>query len=135
MSNKFNVIITAIGGTVGYFLGGFDILLQVFSTVVVIDIITGMYKGYSTGKYESTIFRKCILKKSGYILALLLVVQLDKLMGDIGMLRSAILFCFIANEATSIVENLGEAGVPMPKVLKNAIKALRNKGENLTSEK
>lgn len=128
MSDKFNIAISTIGCCVGYFLGGYDILLRVFAIIIVIDIMSGMYKAYYNGVYESKIFRKCIIKKSGYLFALLLVVQLDLLMGDIGALRSAILFCFIANEATSIIENLGEVGVPIPKVLSDSIAVLRNKG-------
>lgn len=61
------------------------------------------------------------------MLAIILAVQLDRILGDTGALRGALLFCFIANEATSIVENLGEIGVPMPDAVKNAIAILRNK--------
>lgn len=64
------------------------------------------------------------------MLAIILAVQLDKILGDTGALRGALLFCFIANESTSIVENLGEIGVPIPDAVKNAIAVLRNKSNN-----
>lgn len=131
MGGKVNILIATVGGAIGYFLGEFDILLKVFATIVVIDILTGMFKGYYSGTYESKIFRQCIIKKSGYLLTLLLVVQLDLLMGDIGALRSAVLFCFIANETTSIIENLGEVGIPIPKAISNTIAVLKNKSEEV----
>ena len=63
------------------------------------------------------------------MLAVILAVQLDRLIGDTGALRSALLFCLIANEGTSIVENLGEIGVPFPETIINAIYVLKDKGE------
>ena len=129
MSEKFNIIISLIGGVLGYLLGGLDVLLNVFVTILVLDTVAGMFKSYVTGTYESKKFRIGIFKKSGYMLAVILAVQLDKLMGNTGALRTALLFCFIANEGTSIIENLGEVGVPFPSPIMNAIAILKQRSE------
>lgn len=129
MSEKYNIIVSIIGGILGYLFGGLDMLLNVFVTILILDTVSGMFKSYVTGRYESKKFRVGIFKKSGYMLAVILAVQLDKLMGDTGALRSALLFCFIANEGTSIIENLGEIGVPFPSPIMNAIAILKQRSE------
>lgn len=130
MDNKFKVILSTLGAITGYLFGGLDILLEVFVMILIIDTVTGMFKHYVLGTYESKKFRQGFVKKSGYMLALILAVQLDRIMGDTGTLRTALLFCFIANESTSIVENLGEIGVPIPPALSRCIAVLKNKSES-----
>ncbi len=129
MNEKFNIIFAAIGAVIGYLFGGLDTLLEVFCIILILDTFTGMFKYYYKGEYQSKLFRKGLWKKCGYMLAVILAVQLDRLIGDTGALRSALLFCLIANEGTSIVENLGEIGVPFPETIINAIYVLKDKGE------
>ena len=129
MNEKFNIIFAAIGAVIGYLFGGLDTLLEVFCIILILDTFTGMFKYYYKGEYQSKLFRKGLWKKCGYMLAVILAFQLDRLIGDTGALRSALLFCLIANEGTSIVENLGEIGVPFPETIINAIYVLKDKGE------
>lgn len=123
-------IIAATGAVCGYIFGGLDIILQVFCIILVLDTLSGMIKSFSNGTYESKKFRKGLWQKCSYMLAIILAVQLDKILGDIGALRGALLFCFIANEGTSIIENLGEMGVPIPDPIINAIAVLKSKYSN-----
>lgn len=129
MNEKFNIIFASTGAILGYLFGGLDTLLEVFCIILILDTFTGMFKYYYKGEYQSKLFRKGLWKKCGYMLAVILAVQLDRLMGDTGALRSALLFCLIANEGISIVENLGEIGVPFPETIINAIYVLKDKGE------
>lgn len=128
MDTKF--ILALIGAACGYFLGGFDIMLQSFCIILTVDTVSGMIKGFVTGTYESKKFRKGLLKKSGYMLAIILAVQLDIILGNTGTLRGALLFCFITNEGTSVIENLGEMGIPIPAPIVNAIAVLKNKSKD-----
>lgn len=130
MHDKLKYIIAALGGALGYLFGGLDILLEVFAMILIIDTVTGMLKNFALGTYESKKFRQGLIKKSGYMLAIILAVQLDRLMGDTGALRSALLFLLIANEGTSVIENLGEIGVPFPEPIINSIAILRNKSKD-----
>lgn len=127
MDEKFTVTLSILGGMAGWLFGGLDDLLNVFVTVLIVDTVTGMIKNYSFGTYESKLFRRGLVKKSGYMLAIILAVCLDRLTGQTGVLRTALLFCFIANEGTSIIENLGELGVPFPKQVIDAIAVLKKK--------
>lgn len=134
MNDKVKVIVSVTGGVLGYLFGGMDMLLEAFCIILILDTLTGMVKHYSKGTYKSCEFRNGLWKKCGYMIAIVLSVQLDKIMGDTGALRSAILFLLIANEGTSIIENLGEMGIVFPKPIIDAIAVLKNRSidENKT---
>ena len=131
LNEKFVAIISFCGGALGYFFGGLDILLNAFMITLAIDTLAGMIKSYLNGTYSSKLFRAGLLKKCGYMLAVILAVQLDKLTGNTGALRGAMLLFSVANEGTSIIENLGEIGIPFPDPIVNAIAVLRKKTEEV----
>ena len=127
IKDKISIGLGVFMGFISYFLGGFDPLLTVFATILVVDTATGMLKAWNLGEYQSSKFRQGFIKKSGYLLGIILAVQIDILLQSSGALRDAVLTFFIANEAFSILENLGQMGVQFPSAFTNAIKAL-NKG-------
>ena len=53
-------------------------------------------------------------------------VLVDRVTGNSGAVRTLVIYYFVANEGLSILENLGQAGVPIPAVIKKALKALKN---------
>lgn len=134
LNEKFVTIITFCGGVLGYFFGGLDILLNAFMITLAVDTFAGMLKGYLNGTYSSKLFRRGLLKKCGYMLAVILAVQLDKLTGDTGALRGAMLLFSVVNEGTSIIENLGEIGIKFPAPIVNAIAVLKKKSEETDSD-
>lgn len=127
--DKMDYILAVIGAVTGYLLGGLDQLIIVFAFAFIVDTVSGIIKANIAGTYSSKAFRNGILNKSGYLLAIILVVQLDKILGNTGALRTAILFCFIYNESVSVIENLGEMGVPIPEKIKDALEVLNKKSE------
>lgn len=116
-------------GVVSYLFGGCDSLLTVFSMIIIIDTITGMLKAWNLGEYESSKFRSGFIKKSGYLLGVILSVQIDTLLNSNGALRDAVLTFFVVNESFSIIENLSIMGVKFPAMLTNALKALHDKND------
>lgn len=127
LDEKITTVITFCGGVLGFFFGGLDILLNAFTVILIIDTFTGMLKSYIVGNYSSKLFRMGLLKKCGYMLAVILAVQLDHITGDTGALRGAMILLSIANEGTSIIENLGEIGIQFPEPIVNAIAVLKKK--------
>lgn len=53
-------------------------------------------------------------------------VLVDRVTGNSGAVRTLVIYYFVANEGLSILENLGQAGVPIPNVIKKSLKALKN---------
>lgn len=129
MRDEYQILLWFFGAVFGYLFGGVDVIIQVFATLFILDTLSGMLKSYKDGTYKSRDFRVGVMSKTGYLLAVILGVQMDRITGDYGIIRNSLLFCFIANEGTSIVENLGQMGVKFPKKVINAISALKDKSE------
>lgn len=126
MKDKLSLIVSFVVGAASYLVGGFDTLITVFATIVVVDTATGMLKAWNKGEYQSKKFRSGFAKTVSYLLGVILAVQIDLLLGS-NFLRDATLTFFIINEALSVVENLGELGVTFPQQFTDAIKSLQNK--------
>lgn len=54
--------------------------------------------------------------------------RLDLLI-DTTYIKDSVCIAFIANELISIIENAGIMGIPIPKVITNAIDVLKGKGD------
>ena len=111
-----------------YLLGGIDIAMQCLLIAIVLDYISGMVKAFNLKQLSSKVGFKGIMKKVGVLLIVMLGVLVDRVTGDTGAIRTLVIYYFVANEGLSIIENLSLAGVPIPKGLKKALKALKEKG-------
>lgn len=128
--NNLQLIFTAIGGYLGYFLGGLDGFIYALVTFVVIDYITGIMAAIVERKLSSEIGFRGIFTK---VLIFLLVTVghiIDKnLVGTGGAVRTAVIFFYISNEGISIIENSIRIGLPVPEKLKNVLEQLQHKEE------
>lgn len=129
--NNLQLIFTAIGGYLGFFLGGLDGFIYALVTFVVIDYLTGIMAAIVERKLSSEIGFRGIFKK---VLIFLLVTVgniIDKnLVGTGGAVRTAVIFFYISNEGISIIENSIRIGLPVPEKLKNVLEQLQNKEED-----
>lgn len=134
MDRVTQVIESVIVGVFISLMGGVDLLLKVFLIIILLDMLTGILKSMHQGKYNSSKFREGLYRKSAYFIAIILVVQLDKLTGNTGTFRSILMTFMVGNEMISIIENLGQMGVPFPKKIISAIEVLKNKDEDIKTE-
>ena len=112
--------------TILYFIfGEFDIALQCLLVFIALDYISGLIKAYCTKTLSSKIGFKGILKKVGILAIVALSVSLDRLGGDTGAIRALVIYYFVANEGLSVLENLAEAGIPIPNSIKKALKNIK----------
>ncbi len=128
--NTIQLIFTAIGGWLGWFLGGCDGLLYALIAFVVIDYITGVMCAIADKKLSSAVGFKGICKK---VLIFILVGGghiLDAFVIGFGsVLRTAIIFFYLSNEGVSLVENCAHLGLPVPQKLKDVLEQLHNRAE------
>lgn len=119
----------ALGATALHFLfGGWSLTLQILVAVVTIDYMTGLGAAYVGKRLDSRIGARGIVKKVGYFALVALAHLLDQGTGmSAPVLQTATIWFLIANEGISITENLGEIGVPIPKVLLDALERLKTK--------
>lgn len=130
-------LLATVGGCIAGLYGGWNGTMTVLVIFMVADYMLGCacaLTGKSTktdgGHFLSTVAFVGLLKKATIMLVVLLAVQLDNAVGGAAaMFQTAAVFFYLANEGLSIVENCGLLGVPVPKVLKNALEALRDKGD------
>ena len=125
ISNILSVILT----TTVYLLGGFDIAIQSLLIVIVIDYLTGIASAIYNKELSSKMGFKGIIKKFCYLLVVALSVVIDNLLGQSGLIRSLVIYFFVANDGLSIIENMAEMNVKLPKKLIDALEQIKKKGE------
>lgn len=129
MKRFITEILIAISSTILYLLGGWDIALKCLVIVMIIDYITGVMSAFFNKKVNSRIGLKGILKKVGYLCIVALSVILDTISGETGVIRTLVIYFFVANDGISIIENIAKMGVPMPKKLIDVLEQLKKKGD------
>lgn len=129
MKHLINELISVILTTFVYLVGGFDIAIQSLLIVIVIDYLTGIASAIYNKELSSKIGLKGILKKFCYLLVVALSVVIDNLLGQGGLIRTLVIYFFVANDGLSIVENMAEMNIKLPKKLIDALEQIKKKGE------
>jgi len=128
--NTLQLILTAIGGYIGYILGGLDGFLYALIAFVVIDYITGLMAAIIEHKLSSEIGFKGIFKKVLIFTMVAIGNILDsKIIGDGSTIRTAVIFFYLSNEGISIIENSVIIGLPVPQKLKDILAQLNADGD------
>lgn len=128
--NGVQVVFTAIGGWLGWFLGGCDGLLYALIAFVAIDYITGIMCAVADKKLSSAVGFKGICKKVLIFALVGLGHILDtRVIGTGSVLRTAVIFFYLSNEGVSLVENAAHLGLPVPKKLKDVLEQLHDRAE------
>ena len=133
-----------LAGVLGALAAYFNVLLIplfMLVAVMLIDYVTGMAAASYTKQLNSRLGVMGIIKKTGYIALVAVGMVVDYLITSalvqIGV-NIQINYCFgmiitiwlIINELISILENLGELNIPLPKFLVDTIKTLKGKVED-----
>ena len=138
MRNIWTIIQTAwcaLGGILGWFIGGIDGFILVLLTFMVCDYVTGILRAYIEKKLSSRIGAKGIIKKISIFIMVGIAHLLDMyLLYDGGALRLAVIFFYLSNEGVSVLENAAAIGLPVPDKVKRALAILHNKTQNNQEE-
>ena len=122
--------ITAIGGWLGYFLGGFDGFLYALVAFVVLDYITGLMCAVLDKSLSSEIGFRGIFKKV-LIFSLVGIGHIidQSVIGDGSVIRTAVIFFYLSNEGVSVLENAAYIGLPIPQKLKDVLEQLHHRDD------
>lgn len=129
MKEIYNSIIAIVLTAFVYLVGGLDVAMIALLVAIVLDYISGVIKGYVTKQLSSQTGFRGIVKKVAILIIVMLAVLVDRVTGDTGAVRTLVIYYFVANEGLSIIENLGQAGVPIPQSIKKALKALKKENK------
>lgn len=125
ISNLFSIIATSFI----YLIGGFDISFKTLCIIMILDYISGVISAIYNKKLNSKIGFKGILKKCIYIIVIILATLLDNLLGQSGAIRTVVIYFFVANDGISILENVAETNVPLPKKIIEVLEQLKKENE------
>jgi toxin secretion/phage lysis holin len=129
--NTIQLIFTAIGGWLGWFLGGCDGLLYALIAFVAIDYITGVMCAVIDHRLSSEVGFKGIFKKVLIFLLVGIANILDvQVIGTGCVLRTAVIFFYISNEGVSLLENAAYLGLPVPEKIKTVLEQLHSRSES-----
>ena len=125
------LVFSALGGWLGFFLGGLDGLLTALIAFVVIDYITGVMCAVIDRELNSAVGFRGIFKKIVIFTLVGIAHIMDtQVIGSGSGLRSAVICFYLSNEGLSILENSGKLGLPIPERLKDILAQLHNRKES-----
>ena len=124
------IAFSAIGGFIGWLLGGFDGFLYALIAFAVIDYITGVMCAISDKKLSSKVGFNGICRKVLIFVLVGIGNMVDVyVLGEAGVLRTAVIFFYLSNEGVSLLENSAHLGLPIPQKLKSVLEQLHNRNE------
>jgi len=123
--NTLQIVVAAVGGYIGYFLGGWDGFLYALVAFVVIDYLTGIMVAILEKRLSSEVGFRGIFKKV-LIFSLVAVAHIidSQLIQTGSAVRTAVIFFYLSNEGISIIENTAKIGLPIPEKLKTVLEQL-----------
>ena len=129
---KVQAAIAAIGGYLGYFVGGVDGLMTALLIFMVLDYITGLMCAIADKQLSSAVGFKGICKKV-LILMLVGVAHIVDLhvVGAGDALRSAVVCFYLSNESVSMLENAAHLGLPIPDKMKDVLAQLHGRTDEI----
>ena len=128
--NTIQMVFAAVGGWLGYFLGGCDGLLIALVMFAAVDYITGVMCAVNDQKLSSEVGFRGICRKVLIFFLVGIANILDvQVIGTGSVLRTAIIFFYLSNEGVSLLENAAHLGLPIPKKLKDVLAQLHDRAE------
>ena len=128
--NTIQLAFAAVGGWLGYFLGGCDGLLYALIAFVAIDYITGVMCAIADKSLSSEVGFKGICRKVLIFLLVGIGNIIDvQVLGSPGVLRTAVIFFYLSNEGVSLLENASHLGLPVPDAIKTVLEQLHDRSD------
>jgi len=138
---KIGELLAAAGGAIVSFFVQMPPLVWILIAVMSIDYVTGLILaalGKSTKTENGYIASHAafigLMKKAGILLVILLASLVDMAVShgagiQFEAVMGACCLWFIASEGFSVLENVAQMGVPVPKVLMKVLEIMKEKGD------
>lgn len=119
------IAFTAIGGFLGYTLGGCDGFLYALVAFISLDYVTGVMLAIVERNLSSEIgFRGIFRKVLIFVMVAIGHIVDSRIIGTGSVIRTAVIFFYASNEGISILENATKLGLPIPEKLRIVLKQL-----------
>ena len=132
---KIQIAITAIGGWLGYFLGGIDGLMIALLIFMTLDYITGVMCAIVDKKLSSAVGFKGVCKKVLilFMVGIANIVDLH-VIGSGSALRGAVIAFYLSNEGLSLLENAAYIPDKLKAVLEQLHDRDKKEGKDNTTD-
>lgn len=128
--NTIQFVFSAVGGWLGWFLGGWDGLLYALIAFVAVDYVTGVMCAVADQKLSSEVgFRGICRKVLIFVLVGIANILDVQIIGTGSVLRTAVIFFYLSNEGVSLLENASRLGLPVPEKLREILAQLHDRAE------
>ena len=130
MEKIFNSLVAVLATFFTYIFGSWDLALQVLIVFMILDYGTGVLYAYLTDQLNSEVGFKGLVKKCMILVVLIIGVMLDRIVGNgTWVFRTLVAYFYIANEGISLLENVGNIGIPIPNKMRQALEQLNKDNE------
>ena len=134
--NTIQLIFAAVGGWLGWFLGGCDGLLYALLAFAAVDYVTGIMCAVVDKKLSSAVGFKGIFKKVLIFTLVGIANIVDvQVLETPGVLRTAVIFFYLSNEGVSMLENAAHLGLPVPDAIKTVLEQLHDRSSTTTPKR
>lgn len=111
-----------------YLFGGVK-FLDLLVLLMMVDIITGIMKAIKDKRLRSRTALFGYARKIGIFGVIILANIIDKILGLNGAVAIATVLFYIANEGLSIIENLAQIGVKVPKIISDKLHVIESEDD------
>jgi toxin secretion/phage lysis holin len=131
--DKFSLsaIVATTGSTISYFLGGWDMLIQLLTVLIIADYLTGIAAAVKAKNLSSNVMYWAGIRKATILVVIMIAFYFDQIVNDGNpVFRNIAIWFYIGREGLSVVENLGNIGMYVPPFLKKILKQIDTKQNN-----
>lgn len=104
--------------------GAWNQLMTALLILVVLDVVTGVIRAFVQRELSSDISFRKIPRKLLIFCVIAVAAQADALLGLNMVTRNVVAGFYCMSEGISVLENSAAAGVPVPDILREALKQL-----------
>ncbi len=132
---KIDVAVATVGTTLSILFGGYDSLLGTLLIFIIADLVSGSCVGFFIKKaWNSEEMRNGLMRKLFIFLFLLIAVRLDILFNSTNVIRTCVMYFYVANECLSVLENMVKLGVPFPSFIKERMLQMKDSADKGVSD-
>lgn len=107
---------SSLSGTLSTLFGNYDPLLVALIVFIALDYLSGILLSVRNKSLSSKVGFNGICKKAHILILVSMATIIDNYIIGVGNgFRTLLIMFFISNEGISILENAGQAGIPVPK--------------------
>lgn len=127
--NKIKLALNSLITFFIYLIGGIDKFVICLAILMLIDYLTGLFKGVKNQNLNSKKGIEGIIYKICIIFMIIIAEQIDVITNQ-DVFRNLICYFFISNEGISILENLSLIGLPIPEKITKFFEQLNQKEDD-----